>query len=587
MHVLGISGLDRAISFREQHYPDIQRRELRITQGLDAAAALVGPGGIVGAAAEERFTGQKGIERFPAGAIDAVLARAGLRLDQVDRIAHGFAYDAVAASLAQTGDARVEFEQVQSRDAQLSVLRERWGDGPWDEKFVQVPHHLAHAASAYYPSGMDDALVFVSDGMGETESASIWTGRNGRLTRVASVSHRHSLGVLYGLFTLHLGFRFNSGEYKVMGLAPYGDPRPYFAKLSELVRLQDDGFYTIPILQLNETPLEMATYRASSRVIEELFGKPRLPDEPITQAHMDLAAALQAVLQNTTLHTLRTFKASTGARHLCMAGGVALNCTANGVVLRSRLFKRTFVQPASGDDGTALGAALYVQSEHDPDAVMQPMSMPFWGTHEDDGAIRAALDKPWLDVRRFDDAAELARVTADLLAREQIVGWFQGAMEFGPRALGNRSILADPRSPSMRARVNALVKKREDFRPFAPAVLAHRAPEFFDVKAGEVETFAHMLYVTGVKAAHRNALPAVTHCDGSARVQTVFAERNPRFYQLLEAFEHAAGIPILLNTSFNVRGQPIVRTAEEAVETFREARLDALVIGNYLATLKA
>lgn len=583
MFVMGLSGLDRAISFREKHYPGIQWRELRITQGLDAAAALVGPQGIVGGAAEERFTGHKATERFPKCAVRALLRQAELRADQVDHIAHGFSYGPLSDLFQQPKSARELFETVYSRDAQLSVIREHLGDGPWEEKLVEVPHHLAHAASAYFPSGLDDALILVSDGMGEADSASLWMGRNGSITPVASVSHRHSLGVLYGLFTLHLGFRFNSGEYKVMGLAPYGNPRRYFNQLSELVRLQDDGFYNIPILQLNETELEQATYRTTSRAIEDLFGKGRQPEEPITQVHMDIAAALQAVLQNTTLHVLQTFKRRTGARNLCMAGGVALNCTANGVILRSRLFKRVFVQPASGDDGTALGAALYVQSAHDPRMAIRPMQMPFWGTVESDDAIRTSLDQPWLDVRRFDSEAELTQVVAKLLAGGQIIGWFQGAMEFGPRALGNRSILADPRSPLMRARINALVKKREEFRPFAPAVLAHRAPDFFDIKEHEIETFAHMLFVTSVSPAYRSVLPAVTHCDGSARVQTVLPDRSPVFHRLLEAFERETGMPVLLNTSFNVRGQPIVRTADQAVKTFREAQLDALVIGPYLA----
>lgn len=587
MHVLGINGLDRALSFRASRYPELQPRELRITQGLDAAAALVGPQGILGACAEERFLRKKGTERFPAKAVQALLNRAGIRPEQIDCIAHGFSYESIREEFQQSSSARDLFDSVYSRAAQLSIIREHMGEGPWDDKFVQVPHHLAHAASAYFPSGLDDALIFVSDGMGETESASVWLGQNGRITPVARVSHRHSLGVLYGLFTLHLGFRFNSGEYKVMGLAPYGDPKPYFNQISELVRLQDEGFYNIPVLQVNETEIEQQSYRATLSLIEEIFGKGRRPEENITQKHMDIAAALQAVLQNTILHTLRTFRQRTGAKHLCMAGGVALNCTANGVIQRSRLFKRLFVQPASGDDGAALGAALFVQNEREPGVAMRRMGMPFWGTEETDDDIRAALDKPWLEVKFFDDQAELASATASRLANEQIIGWFQGKMEFGPRALGNRSILADPRSPSMRARINDLVKKREDFRPFAPAVLAHRATEFFDIREHEVETFAHMLCVTSVRPQHRAALPAITHCDGSARVQTVFADETPHLYQLLEAFEHIAGLPILLNTSFNVRGQPIVRTAGEAVETFREARLDALVIGPYLVTARA
>lgn len=582
MLVLGLSGLDRALSFKTKRFPDVHPRERRIAQGFDAAAALVGPAGVLGAAAEERFTGQKGTERFPLQAIRWTLDAAGIGLEDVDRIAHAFSYESHRDAFLHSPAELDQFDQVYSRTAQLEVLQEHLGQGPWDEKLVQVPHHLAHAASAYLPSGFNDALILVSDGMGEAESASVLLGHDGHITPLASVPHRHSLGVLYGLFTLHLGFRFNSGEYKVMGLAPYGDPAVYFDRLSKLVRLQDDGFYNIPILQINESELERQTYRATLNVIGETFGAGRDPQAPIEQRHMDLAAALQAVLENATLHTLRTFARQTGAENLCLAGGVALNCTANGTIRRSRLFRNMFVQPAAGDDGTALGAALLVHREQCPAGASRPVDMPYWGPEEDDDAIRGSLDRPELEVNRFEDLAELAQVTAQLLAGQQIIGWFQGRMEFGPRALGNRSILADPRSPTMRQRVNALVKKREDFRPFAPAVLADRAADFFELEPRDARTFAHMLIVTNVRPEYRAALPAITHCDGSARVQAVFMDHNPRFHQLLDMFERASGVPILLNTSFNVRGQPIVRTAGQAVDTFLEAGLDALVIGPYL-----
>jgi len=351
----------------------------------------------------------------------------------------------------------------------------------------------------------------------------------------------------------------------------------------DLVHLKSGGAYEIPILSYNNTLEEKETYVGTIRRLAELFGPPREPESEITQRHMDIAAALQASLQASLMHVLQYFKKETGQDNLCMAGGVALNCSANGVLKRSQLFSDIFVQPAAGDDGTALGAALYVQRLHEPNPNSKRMSVPLWGPEYEDDTIAAVLsareDCTSVFFRSPDDlVAEIAR----RLAEGQIIGWFQGRMEFGPRALGNRSILADPRDPEIRGRVNKLIKKREEFRPFAPAVTAEAAAQFFEIREGEESTYAHMLFVTQVRKPYQTQLPAITHVDGSARVQAVAQEEQPRFWTLLNEFGKLSGLPILLNTSFNVRGQPIVRTPTDAVETFLAARLDALVLGNHL-----
>jgi carbamoyltransferase len=391
------------------------------------------------------------------------------------------------------------------------------------------------------------------------------------------------LGILYGVFTLYLGFYMGLDEYKVMGLAPYGNVGRYFKRLVELVHLKRDGTFEIPILFANRTVEDKETYAGTLRALADMFGPAREPETRITPHHMDIAAGLQATLQTALMHVLRCFKKETGQTNLCMAGGVALNCTANGAIKRSRIFNGMFVQPASGDDGTALGAALHVHRLHQPKINIGKMRLPLWGPEYGDQAISAVLSaRQDCTARLYDSFDDLAARVAGCLARGQTIGWFQGRMEYGPRALGSRSLLADPRDPEMRGRINQLVKKREEFRPFAPAVIAEAAARFFELGEGEELTYAHMLLVAQVRTAYRNQLPAVTHVDGSARVQTVAKEDQPRFWTLLNEFGKLSGVPILLNTSFNVRGQPIVRTPAEAIDTFLAAGIDMLVIGNYL-----
>ena len=382
---------------------------------------------------------------------------------------------------------------------------------------------------------------------------------------------------------MHLGFKFGKDEYKIMGLAPHGRAEVHIAKMRSLVRLRDGGTYAIPILNQNRTLEEKQTYGGTLRELEALFGAARKPGAHLAQDHQDIAAALQKVYEETLMHTLMHFAQETGHRSLCFAGGCALNCTANGLVRRSGLFDRMFIQPAAGDDGSALGAALYLQHAELKCAHPRQMAMPFWGPEYGRSAMQHVMASlpSGLRVTSFASFDELVAESARRLADGLTFGWFQGRMEFGPRALGNRSILADPRPARMREKINRIIKKREGFRPFAPAVAAGEASLYFDIEPVGASSFAHMLYVSDVKECYREALPAITHVDGSARVQTVSREDNERFWKLLKEFEKHSGFPILLNTSFNVQ-EPIVCTPADALRTFMETDLDVLVLGEHL-----
>jgi len=587
MNIIGISGVHQNVAFKAREFPGLTKRQYRINQGFDSAAALVGPGGVVAAAAEERFTREKATGDFPLRAIEYCLQAGRIELNEVDFLAHGFAYEPFQSAFQEPEYAHKQYEELYSPQVQKRHLHHYFPGVDWERKFISVPHHLAHAASAFYPSGFEESLILVSDGMGEVHSMTVAVGQGTDIKILKQTAAFHSMGILYGVFTLYLGFYMNMDEYKVMGLAPYGNPRRYFDKVMELVSLKNDGSYIVPAFAKDTTLLEKETHEGVLRLLTERFGPPREPDSEITQHHQDVAAALQAVLQACQLHVVRHFKAETGQSRLCMAGGVALNCSLNGVLRRSRLFDRMFVQPAAGDDGTALGAALFAQKLHDPGFKPRKMAVPLWGPEFGEDEIRRALDEREDCVAtKADSFDELCRQVAGRLAAGEVVAWFQGRMEFGPRALGSRSILADPRDPGMRDRINSLVKKREGFRPFAPVVTSEGARRYFDIAPGDEDTFAHMLYVTHVLPAYREKLPAITHVDGSARVQTVSEEHNPRLWKLLKAFEDLTGLPIVLNTSFNVKGEPIVCTPQEAINTFRNARLDVLVLGDYVVEPK-
>jgi carbamoyltransferase len=580
MNIIGVSGLEGAVPFKQLHWPGLDPREYRISQGHDAAAALVSSGRIVAAAAEERFDGRKHSAHFPARAIAWCLDEAGLTLRDVDAIVHGFDYAPYRELYSVDPTTQALYTDVLSGRALTALVRRDLPDFP-PERVCHVAHHLAHAASAYYTSGWDDCLVLVVDAMGEAHGVTAFHGQGGVLNRLRAYPAHDSVGVFYSLVTLHLGFDFNSDEYKIMGLAPYGDPRRYREFFAREIVLRDDGSIRIPALHLNRTRDERENYLATRAYLAEHLVPPRRPDAPITDEHSDIAAALQERLDAALLHLAGGFQRTTGDTRLAMAGGVALNCTANGHLIRSGMFDDIYIQPAAGDDGTALGAALYYAAAHEPidnQRMPAPLLGPSYGPTDVDRAITDAGDR--ITTTRYATCAATCHAAAGLIAQGQVLAWFRGRMEFGPRALGNRSIIADPGHPEMRDRINAMVKKREAFRPFAPAVASEEVHRWFEVSPGT--QLPYMIAVVDVRAEHRAALPAITHVNGSARVQTVSAEDNPDFHELLGAVRETTGRAMVLNTSFNVKGQPIVNTPAEAIATFLGTGIDALFLENHL-----
>ncbi len=584
MKILGISGFEASVPFKKACWPGLDEREYRISQGHDSAAALVMEGNIVAAAAEERFNGKKHTGDFPAGAIRYCLAEAGLRLDQVDEVAHGFDYAPYEMLYSLDPLSQRLYREVYSRDKLLAQVRRDLGAFP-AERVKHVEHHLSHAASAYFTSGWDECLTVVVDGMGEVNGATVYEARGGRLKSLRQISAGDSIGILYSLVTLHLGFDFNADEYKIMGLAPYGDPGHYRAFFDEAVRLQPDGTFRIPILALNRTRDDRENYLRSRAYLAENLIAARPPAAEITDDHRDVAAALQACLDRAMEHLCVHFARKTGLRRVALAGGVALNCTANGKLMRSGAFDEVYVQPAAGDDGSALGAALH-RAAHAGELINRRMPVPFLGPAHGPAEIAAAIDraKDRVEVTHFADLSQACAAAADLIAAGRVIGWYRGRMEFGPRALGNRSILADPANPGMRDRINAMVKMREAFRPFAPAVALDEVDRWFDLPPGT--ELPYMIIIADVREPHRAELPAVTHVDGSARVQTVSARDNPDFYALLRAVGERTGRRMVLNTSFNVKGQPMVNTPQEAVDTFLGTGIEFLFLENALLRRK-
>lgn len=579
MNILGISGFENSIPFKRAHWPSLDEREYRISQGHDAAAALVVDGQVVAAAAEERFNRDKHSARFPLQAINYCLAEADLALEDVDELAHGFDYEPFEQLFSLDPLASDLYREVYSREALLR-LTERDLNGLAADRVHHVGHHLAHAASAYFTSGFDECLVVVVDGMGEVVSATVYRANAGRLDKLHEISAAHSIGILYSLVTLHLGFNFGADEYKIMGLAPYGNPERFRPFFDEAIDLRPNGSLRVPPLALNKTREERENHLGARRHLAEHLGPPRMPDDAITDIHRDIAAALQARLDQAMEHLCGQFARQTGLRKLAMAGGVALNCTSNGKLLRSGVFDDIYIQPAAGDDGSALGAALHRASLHGEDLPNRRFPVPFLGpapSHDTiESAISAVGDR--IEVERFDGLDPACERAADLIRDGHVLAWYRGRMEFGPRALGHRSILADPGHPAMRDRINSMVKMREAFRPFAPAVTIEQVHRWFDVPP--MTELAYMIITADVREEHRTQLPAVTHVNGSARVQTVNKTDNASFHTLLSAVGRATGREMVLNTSFNVKGQPIVNTPAEAMETFLGTGIEFLFLEN-------
>ena len=577
----------------------------------DSAAALIDDGEIVAAAQEERFTRKKHDAGFPRHALEYCLAEAGIQLDQVDLVAF---YDKPFLKFERLLETYLAFaprgfasfrmaipvwlrEKLFLKDYLTGELRQHRPDFDWNERLVFSEHHLSHAASAFFPSPFSSAAVLTLDGVGEWATSSFALGSDNRLQVMKEIHFPHSLGLLYSAFTYYTGFKVNSGEYKVMGLAPYGEPR--FAKLilDNLIDLKPDGSFKLDLDYFNYC----VGLTMTNRRFDTLFGQPpRTPEQLLTPFHMDIAASIQKVTEEIMLRMTRALKRETGERNLCLAGGVALNCVANGKVLLDRQFENIWIQPAAGDAGGSVGAALCAYhlyrgqprpSRAGLDGMRGAYLGPQFAQHEIEQRLQAAGAK----FSVVDDAGVIAQAT-DALVAQKALGWFQGRMEFGPRSLGARSILGDPRSPGMQKLLNLKVKYRESFRPFAPAVLREDVSDWFELDADS----PYMLLVADVRPERRRAMteeesklfgidklnvprseiPAVTHIDYSARVQTVHRETNPRFHALLSAFKQRTGCPVLVNTSFNVRGEPIVCTPEDAFRCFMGSDIETLVIGN-------
>jgi carbamoyltransferase len=572
---------------------------------------MVADGRIVAAAQEERFTRKKQDARFPQHAIEYCLREAGVGLDAVDHVVF---YDKPFLKFERLLETYLAFAPRGLRSFSMAIpvwLREKLfqksllkrelnryaPDYDWDRRLLFAEHHQSHAASAFFASPFHEAVVLTMDGVGEWATTSVGFGSGNQLEMQREIHFPHSLGLLYSAFTYYTGFKVNSGEYKVMGLAPYGEPRYAKLILDRLIDLKPDGSFMLDLDYFDYC----TGLRMTNDAFHELFGgPPRGVDELLTQRHMDLAASIQAVIDEVVLRLTRSLAAETGAQNLCLAGGVALNCVANGKVLRDGRFRRVWVQPAAGDAGGALGAALcayhlFRGQPRQVDGERDLMQGAYLGPAYRQREIEARLTRAGARFTTVTDD-ELIRRTVDALTEGKAVGWFQGRMEFGPRALGARSILGDARSPSMQSVLNLKVKYRESFRPFAPSVLREDVADWFELDGDS----PYMLMVADVKRQHRrdmtpaeqalfgieklnvprSSIPAVTHVDYSARIQTVHRETHPRYHALLSAFKARTGCPVIVNTSFNVRGEPIVCTPEEGFRCFMGTEIDVLAAGN-------
>jgi carbamoyltransferase len=577
----------------------------------DSAAAVVEDGEIIAAAQEERFSRKKHDSRFPRHAIDYCLEAAGAKPQDIDFVAF---YDKPFVKFERLLETYVAFaprgfqsfkmalplwlrEKLFQKSLLLKEMKAYSADVDWANRLLFAEHHFSHAASAFYPSPFKDAIVLTMDGVGEWATTSVAFGNGNELSMQRELRFPHSLGLLYSAFTYYTGFKVNSGEYKLMGLAPYGEPKYADLILDRLIDLKEDGTF-----RLDQSYFDYCTgLRMTNAKFDELFGGPaRKPEELLTQRHMDIAASIQAVTEEIVLRLTRALAKETGGRNLCLAGGVALNCVANGKLLRDGSFDQIWVQPAAGDAGGALGAALaayygYKKNARSLNGGGDAMRGSYLGPSFSQAEIERRLEGAGAKFQTMTEGGVIEATARDL-AEERAIGWFQGRMEFGPRALGGRSILGDPRSDKMQKTLNLKIKYRESFRPFAPSVLREDVADWFDLDGDS----PYMLLVADVAEKHRlamtpeqqalfgidklnvprSSIPAVTHVDYSARIQTVHKETNPRYYALLSAFKRMTGCPVLVNTSFNVRGEPIVCTPEDAFGCFMGTEMDTLVIGN-------
>ncbi len=611
-------------SLKDPHWPRLSThysKQPMIILGIsafyhDSAAAIIDGERIIAAAQEERFTRIKHDSSFPENAVEYCLAQAGLNIDDVDSVVF---FEKPFIKFERLLETYVSFVPrgfasfksalplwVKEKLFQKKIIREmagRFSSNPeqidWEQKLKFSEHHLSHAASAFYPSPFEEAVVLTLDGVGEWVTTSVAIGRGNKLEIVKEIHFPHSLGLLYSAFTYYTGFRVNSGEYKVMGLAPYGEPKYTQLILDNLIDVKEDGSYRLDQQYFNYcTGLTM-----TNKKFDALFGRPaRKPDqEELEQFHMDIAASVQEVTEIIVLKLTKSLAAETGIRNLCMAGGVALNCVANGKIQRAGHFDNVWVQPAAGDAGGALGAAQAVaHMVHDLPRTVKPhdnMQGSYLGCEFSNNEIRQRLDAAGAVFEEYEQDGMLHEA-AKALAEQQVVGWFQGRMEFGPRALGGRSILGDPRSEAMQKTLNLKIKYRESFRPFAPSILREHVSDWFELNGDS----PYMLLVDKVKGEKcismneeqkslfgieklniaRSSIPAVTHVDYSARIQTVHNDTNPLYHGLISKFNDLSGCPVVVNTSFNVRGEPIVCSPEDAFNCFMGTEMDVLAIGDFI-----
>ena len=574
----------------------------------DSAAALVVDGEIVAAAQEERFSRKKHDHEFPVNAIQYCLEEGRLKSEQLDYV--GF-YDKPFLKFERLLETYLAFAPLGFRsflmamplwlNQKLHLPREisKGLKGEYKKRYIFSEHHESHAASAFFPSPFHEAAILTLDGAGEWATAAYGYGRGNRVTLTHELRFPHSLGLLYSAFTYFCGFKVNSGEYKLMGLAPYGEPKYKGVILEKLMDIKADGSFRLDLSYFNYCQGLTMTSAKFAR----LFGGPaRKPESPLTEREMDVAASIQEVTEEVMLRAARHLRQQTGMKNLCLAGGVALNCVGNGRILREGPFENLWIQPAAGDAGGALGVALFIwhQLLGNERKVVQPdgQSGSFLGPRFSNQQVCEFLDRQKARYRQFSDEAELCNYVADLIASEKVVGWMHGRTEFGPRALGCRSILGDARSCQMQSVMNLKIKFRESFRPFAPVVLRDRVSDYFQMNDGEDSPY--MLLVAPVakskRVAHdgapttgldklkaiRSVVPAITHVDYSARVQTVDKQRHGRFYKLMKAFEAKTGCPVMINTSFNVRGEPIVCSPEHAYRCFMATDMDVLVMEDFV-----
>lgn len=547
----------------------------------DSAAVLLRDGEIVFAAQEERYTRKKQDENFPKNAVDQALKAAGITTADLTEVVF---YEKPFLKFFE----RILETQIDvwprgfimfHRAMREWMLKKLWipqtikKELSFDKPILFTTHHESHAASAYYCSGFPDAAIVSVDGVGEWATTTIGHGQGKDMKLLRAIHFPHSLGLLYSAITYYLGFKVNSAEYKVMGLAPYGEPK-YMKEMKTLIHVKDDGSFELDMSYFTyEYGLTM-----TGRKIEKLFGHPtRKGEAKLEQFHKDVAASLQQITEEVMLKIAAEAKRLTGSKYLCLAGGVALNCVANGKILRAKLFEDIFIQPAAGDAGGALGAALAVWHKKYGGERLPRLGNVYLGNEYSELEIESFLKKENLPFEKLTKDGVIEK-TAGLLSGENVIGWFQGRMEYGPRSLGNRSIIADARNKENWQKVNLKIKFRESFRPFAPTVLEEKAKEYFDLDRES----PYMLLVADVHPGKRQEIPAVTHVDGSARIQTIRADQNPTYHALLSAFQKRTGCGVIINTSFNVRGEPIVESPKDALNCFLNTDMDYLVLGTCL-----